>query len=102
MARFWISWVQDTEDHRPLAYPPNKSVLGWWCSGYDAYDRPVICAAVEARQEADARDAILKEWPEALNAGDWRFFERRQDDFAPGDRFPLSDWMRERFQPVIA
>lgn len=36
--RWWLSWVQTTEDVRPLTDPPNENILGWWCSGYDAED----------------------------------------------------------------
>ena len=96
--RFWVSWVDSPEDYRPLTFPPNKAILGWWCSGEDLDGNANICALVQARHEADARDAILQEWPEALERGDWRFFERVEDNWIPGDRFPLSDWMRERVE----
>ena len=97
MSKFWISWVQPVDDHRPLTYPPNKAVLGWWCSG-ECDDGAVLCALVVARHDADARDAILKDWPEALEAGDWRFFEECDQAWVPGDRFPLSDWMKKRLK----
>jgi len=29
---------------------------------------------------------------------DWRFFEERAPDWMPGDRFPLSDWSKERIK----
>lgn len=39
---FWLSWygelpMSEFELHSP-----------WWISGYDAEDRPVICAAIQA------------------------------------------------------
>jgi hypothetical protein len=94
--RFWISWVQDTDDHRPLTFPPNKAVLGWWCSGETASGAAIICALVVARHEAAARDAIIKDWPEALEHSDWRFFDCVGNSWELSDRFPLSDWMKER------
>ena len=95
--RFWISWVQPTEDHRPLHYPPGEAILGWWCSGEDcATNNSMLCAVVEAASEKQAKRVILKEWPEAGNV-EWRFVEERGDDWLPGDRFPLSDWMKPRF-----
>lgn len=100
--RFWISWIQKTDDHRPLNYPPNEAILGWWCSGYDGDDNAVLCAAVEASEAMYACAAIFKEWPEAKDsmvANGWRFFEHDKGDaWKPGDRFPLSDWMVPRFE----
>lgn len=61
----------------------------------------MLCAVVDARHEADARDAILKEWPEALEQCDWRFFDRRPLDWRPNDRFPIDGWMSERFDAII-
>ena len=89
MKRFWISWRQPTEDYRPLTDPPHPQVLGWWCSGHTT-----LCAAVEANSEVEARMYVRIAWPEA---SEWRFCEEKPADFVPGDRFPLSDWMRERF-----
>ena len=91
--RFWLSWVQPTEDYRPLTYPPNAAILGWWCSGYDNGDRATLGALVEARSERDAKRAVHQDWPEATG---WRFVEERPSDWLPGDRFPLDPWMQER------
>lgn len=93
--RFWLSWVQPTEDHRPLTYPPNEAIIGWWCSGYTPEDHATICALVEAVDEEGAKLAVLKDWPEA---GEWRFCEQFGLSWQPNDRFPLSDWMQERIQ----
>ena len=107
MQRFWVSWVQPGEDHRPLGYPPNDQILGWWCSGYDSEDNAMLCACVVGEGETvgdqmrHATAAIEKEWPEATaaeqNENGWRFFEQREANWQPNDRFPLSDWMGERF-----
>jgi len=100
MPRFWVSWIQRTPDHRPLTFPPHEAILGWWCSGYDSDGKAVLCAAVQAEDPTAACAAIFKDWPEAAEVRDngWRFFEHDMgDDWIPGDRFPLSGWMKKRF-----
>lgn len=93
--RYWTSWTQESEDYRSINFPPNESILGWWVTGY-AGDGVTICALVEAESRELAEKSILEEWPEALDSGDWRLFEDRENDYVPGDRFPLSDWMKGR------
>lgn len=94
--RFWISWYETSEDHRPLTYPPNQAVLGWWCSGYRCFDNAAaICALVEAESEEEAENAILQDWP---GEKEWRFLSQVEKDYDLGDRFPLSDWMKERIK----
>ena len=95
--RYWISWEQRTVDHRPLAFPPNKGVLGWWCSGYTEDGWATLCAAVDADNEEGAKSTVKIDWPEA---GEWRYCEQRADDWMPNDRFPLKDWMVERLGGV--
>ena len=92
--RFWVSWIQQTCDHRPLTYPPNDGILGWWCSGYDASGDAVLCAVIEAEDADAVRSVVVRDWPEASV---WRCFEPRDCDWKPNDRFPLADWMRLRF-----
>jgi len=88
--RFWVSWVQRTDDYRPLGYPP-KGLLGWWCSGYDCDDNATLCALLDADTEDAAKAAIAKEWPETEGI-EWRFWNVVADDYFPGNRFPLPDW----------
>lgn len=97
MKRFWISWYQPSEDYRPLTYPPNAAVIGWWrtgdaetMSGITAYS---LVALIEARSARAARSSVRKDWPEAAC---WRFCDEKPSGWLPNDRFPLSDWMRER------
>lgn len=98
--RWWISfWFKGGEDFRPLNYPPNPSVLGWWCSGEDENGNPSICVCVEAPTESAAKRDIRIDWPEAT---DWRFCEEKPRGWSPSDRFPLSDWMQERFESEAA
>jgi hypothetical protein len=93
MSLYWISWYQPTEDYRPLGYPPNEAVLGWWCSGSRCSDdAATLCAYVHAGDEKAAKEAVLRDWPEAT---EWRFCEPREA-VIESSRFPLEDWMRER------
>lgn len=93
MNLYWISWYQPTEDYRPLSFPPNEAVLGWWCTGTRCDDdASTLCAWVRAGDEEAAKAAVLRDWPEAA---EWRFCEQR-GHVETGGRFPLSDWMRER------
>lgn len=94
--RFWTSWVQPTEDYRPLTDPPNENVLGWWCSGYDSSDQAVLVALVQGENEHNAKTAIAADWPEQKPSNGWRFFREVARDFTPGDRFPMAGWSRER------
>jgi len=94
--RYWCSWVCPEDDPRPLSYPPNEKVLGWWCSGYDGEDRSILCATVAGSSETEVAEAIRADWPEF--DGEFRFIQET-DSAPPGDRFPLSDWMECRFTP---
>jgi hypothetical protein len=97
MGLFWLSWEDPSEDYRPLTYPPNKHILGWWCSGSgDGYSS--ICAYVEAEDDDGARAAVLKDWPEAFDRdSDWRIFQPCEK-YQPSSRFPPADWMVERLE----
>jgi hypothetical protein len=96
MNRYWVSWVQVTEDYRPMNFPPHDRVLGWWKSG-ECEEGANLCAVVEGESELDACESIKQEWPECEDGGDWRFFQEVDNDFHPSDRFVLSDWMVPRF-----
>lgn len=94
-SRYWISWNEYAEDYRPKTFPPGAGVLGWWRSG-EAGDGSysTLCAAVETT--GDPWDVIEADWPGAREHE--RFCNPVEEDFTPGDRFPLdSDWMFERF-----
>lgn len=93
--RFWVSWICTEEDHRPMSYPPGEGVLGWWCSGYDGDGNSSMVALLEAENTDECRTIIEKDWPE-FKGLPWRFIENRPEGWLPNDRFPLSDWMKER------
>jgi len=88
----WISWHQPTEDYRPLTFPPNKAIIGWWCSGYHSDGTSILCALVKAGNADAAKAAVLQDWPEAEV---WRFCVEKEDAML-SDRFPFTDWMLER------
>jgi hypothetical protein len=100
MNRYWISWQQPGDDPRPVHFPPKETrVLGWWESGLgDGYSN--VCALVAASAEWTAKAAVAEDWPESVDAK-WRFVEAKSPDWLPGDRFPLSDWMRQRTNGVL-
>jgi hypothetical protein len=90
---FWISWYQPTSDPRPLKFPPNENVLGWWETGLRCSDKAItICALVLAGNKKSAERAIRLDWPEA---SEWRFCEEKEDAIL-SDRFPLNEWMSKR------
>lgn len=92
---YWMSWHQPTTDPRPLTFPPKINVLGWWRTGQRYSDDAfTLCAMVEAPSVEIAKRIILADWPEAE---DWRFINETAS-FELGDRFPLSDWMKPRFE----
>lgn len=98
-SRFWVSWVQPTEDHRPLTYPPNESILGWWCTGYDSNENSTLVALVAAENEHEVGEAVAKDWPEWE---EWRWIRKVGFDFVLSDRLPISNWMRSRiFEKTI-
>lgn len=96
MTRYWLSWEQPSKDYRPMHSPPALPILGWWCSGWAPAEQAILCAVVEADSEEQAKSALAVDWPET-SAVEFRFVSRMAPDYLPGDRFPLSDWMRPRF-----
>jgi len=93
--KYWISWVQTSEDYRPLTAPPNGGIWGWWCSGETGEGDAILCAWVQADSKEEAEDVIYQDWPEAKEV-EWRFFNSKPIGWKPSDRFPLSKWMRNR------
>lgn len=101
MKYFWMSFYCTSEDYRPLTFPPNEAILGWWCTGQRADNAHTICLMVRAESEQAAKEAIAKDWPELKNS-EWRFVHEQGGLITPeiwnrGGRFQLSDWMLERW-----
>ena len=93
MSIYWVSWYQPTQDFRPLSFPPNKNILGWWKTGENDYGESILVAMVNVKSIDDIPLLVNKDWPEAIN---WRFKEERFS-LDLSDRFPLNDWMITRF-----
>lgn len=95
--RWWVSWHQLSNDHRPLTEPPGTEVAAWWCSGSDDVSS-IMWAIVHAQTESCAQAAICKNWDSnGKEIGDWRFVQERKNDWLPGDRFLITkNWERER------
>lgn len=101
LKRYWVSWIQNTADFRPLTDPPGANVLGWWKSGeYIDVAKAILCAVVEAKNEDDAVKIIRSNWEENDGeVGDFRFCEEKPPNWRPGNRFPITDdWTQERFK----
>lgn len=94
MNRYWLSWYQNTDDYRPLSYPPNKGILSWWCSGHSDKGA-TICALVEGKSEEDAWNNVSIDWKS--NEREYRFCDEVDKDWLPSDRFPITEkWQKER------
>jgi hypothetical protein len=97
--RHWLSWHEFEEDYRPINFPPNEAILGWWCSGSGEHgdkEYHTICAVVEAA--GDPWKAVEIDWPGASEHQ--RFGDAVAADWTPGDRFPINDdWSIGRFHP---
>lgn len=94
MKRFWISWYQQTEDHRPLVFPPTEGVLAWWCSGHSERGDTLV-SLVQAEDEEGIPEVLEPNWTKEERS-DFRFVEEVDSDWRPSNRFPLSEWMKER------
>lgn len=94
---FWMSWYQDTEDHRPLNYPPNDGVLAWWCSG-EGEEGYTLCAYVVAEDEEEMLKVVAIDWPELNTVDKLRFAEQRPC-VIDSDRFIPPDWSASRLKP---
>lgn len=94
MNRFWISWIQYTDDPRPVNFPPTPDVLGYWITGEDFEGNSTIVALVQADSEDGAKAIVGSDsnWPEAREWNEWRFCEKKEKDYIPGDRFPIPAW----------
>src|SRR5262245_59201779 len=95
--RWWLSWYQKMGDHRPITFPPNEAILGWWCTGSGSGEKgevDILCALVEANTNDEAWEAVKLDWPDMLVQ---RFINLRPSDYViDSSRFPLSDWMKPR------
>lgn len=97
---YWVSWEEVSGDYRPLTFPPNDRILGWWCTG-EGPGYSTLCAAVKAETEDEARAAVLRDWPQAFVRNPaWRICQHCHGSWDGSDRFPLSRWMRPRMEAL--
>ena len=100
MERYWLSWYQPRPDPRPLTFPPNGAILGWWRTG-ECPENFVdgaftLCALVEAETDELAWAAVRVDWPDMAGR---RFCDAVGHEYQiTSDRFPLSDWMIDRLK----
>lgn len=92
MSLYWVSWYQPTLDFRPLSFPPNNNILGWWKTGENTSNESTLVAIVTSISSDDVREIVHIDWPEVTN---WRFIEKKST-LLLNDRFPLTNWMIER------
>lgn len=97
---WWLSWWQPGDDCRPLSSPPNEAVIGWWISG-ERDNESSICLVVAGADEFEAKRMVAIDWPESVGS-EWRFCQERDMRKPMSDRFPLSEWMLERFAKVAS
>lgn len=96
--RYWMSWIVPDEDYRPITFPPNQSVLGWWKSGETSNEEAILCGLISAPDEEAAKNCILEDWPGVK----WRFCEPKDSTYVvSSDRFPLSEWMKSRMKKEV-
>lgn len=85
---WWVSW------YSPLPLSTFELHSPWWVSGYDADDRPTMCAALRADNEFAALAAVFAAYDDPPQTIEWRFYEEREADWSPFcDRFPKKAWM---------
>jgi len=96
--RFWISWYEPAVDCRPVTFPPNAAILGWWCTGERCYDEAsILVAVVEGEDEDAAKAAVRLDWPGVEHKDkEWRSCE--EWDGYLSDRFPPREWMIRRLK----
>lgn len=97
---FWVGWQFKGADWRPIHFPPNEGILGWWKTGEAGCGEPTISTLVgwvEAETEEAAVALVSEEWDVDLRGGDLRFVEQKQK-VVTSDRFPTKDWMVGRLR----
>ncbi len=86
---YWISWWLTEADGAFELHSP------WWISGVRDDGAQSVVAAVRAESEAAAQEAVSASYDRRPATLEWRFCERRPEDWAPfGSRFRRADWMR--------
>lgn len=84
---FWVSFVMHPRVGFELHSP-------WWRSGYTPGDEAIVCAAVMATDEDDAKREIIAAHDTHVSL-EWRFIEEKPKGWTPfNSRFKASAWMQ--------
>jgi len=90
MKRYWVSFQLDGDMAGFEYHGP------WWISGWGGQntDEPCVCLAICARNESQAKRAVLDSFDELPKIREWRFVNERPGDWVPFcDRFSRREWM---------
>lgn len=90
LKRFWVSWYATRRNGPFTLHAP------WWISGVRCSDdAKVVCAAILAKDEAAAKEAILVAHYTRPREVELRFCSEKPGDWDPFcDRFPRAAWMK--------
>lgn len=99
MKRYWISWYCTEAWLEKFEYPGP-----WWITGEDGgvdEYRLMVCAAVVAATEDDARLRIVECHDDHEQPAEWRFCTQKPDDWAgpSSSRFERAPWMQWPWPP---
>ncbi len=94
MAKYWVSWWSGNYADEGCTKPPYTA----WVSGSkdrilangeidEERDECSFCAVIIADSEDEIWTSVEKHYPDYTQ----RFCILKEDDFTPGDRFPMSD-----------
>ena len=103
MNRYWMSWYQPEGSIEPRGNDP--LLIRWWISGQmsdvgTGKDYAIICALIEAFDQAEAIDVVNWAWPDRpktppiadFNTLGFRFIIEHPPGWIPsGERFPMAD-----------
>lgn len=90
LKRFWVSWYATPRNGPFTLHTP------WWLSGERCSDgAKTVCAAILAKDEAAAKEAIFAAHDVRPKQIELRFCNERPSDWDPFcDRFPRAKWMK--------
>ena len=94
LKKWWIGW-EEPKDMQGKRTKQSRSMS--WSTGLTGYGARTMCALVWAKNELEAERKVSYSYQGMPEPGQmtWRFVERRQPNWLPGDRFPDAE-RRER------
>jgi hypothetical protein len=94
MAAKWIRFFSPGSDPRPVLVP---APCEWWCSGYTADDRSIICALIRVRGDSVPWGELETWWPGLAPDSE----QTVPDEYQPSDRFPREAPGPKTFDPEL-